>query len=226
MNPRTDILPQPQREFWETIARAVPRYFVLYGGTAIALRFGHRQSIDFDFFTDRRFEFDDLSRAMPAIAKAAVLQRSENTLVASLHMPSGEVKLSFFGGLSFGRVGDPDKQSHRPAIASPVDLLATKLKTLHDRIEAKDYVDIEVLLRSGLLPQPRYRRCAKPLRSISQRPRHGESSRVVQGWRSRTRAAARHSAIPRRRFCQVQSSSFPTGDKVSCARARPAAQAG
>ena len=35
-------------------------------------------------------------------------------------------------------------------MASLLDLLATKLKTIHDRIEAKDYLDIEVLLKSGL----------------------------------------------------------------------------
>ena len=141
------ILPSAQREFWDTDARHVPAHFVLYGGTAIALRFGHRQSVDFDFFTDRGFRFDDLSKAMPTIVQATVLQRAENTLVVS--MP-GEVKLSFFGGLSFGRIGDPDKPPNRPAIAAPIDLLATKLKTLHDRVEAKDYLDIEVLLKSGL----------------------------------------------------------------------------
>jgi Nucleotidyl transferase AbiEii toxin, Type IV TA system len=28
----------------------IPGYFTLYGGTAIALRLAHRQSVDFDFF--------------------------------------------------------------------------------------------------------------------------------------------------------------------------------
>ena len=83
---------------------------------------------------------------MPTITLATVLQRAENALVISM---TGEVKLSFFGGLSFGRIGDPDKLPNRPAIAAPIDLLATKLKTLHDRVEAEDYLDVEVLLRSG-----------------------------------------------------------------------------
>ena len=61
------------------------------------------------------------------------------------------VKLSFFGGLKIGRTGDPEHLDEGPWIASPLDLLATKLKTLHDRVEARDYLDIEVLLRkSGL----------------------------------------------------------------------------
>ncbi len=47
-------------------------------------------------------------------------------------------------------MGHPDRPDGKPAIASPLDLLATKLKVLHDRIEPKDYVDIEALLRTGL----------------------------------------------------------------------------
>ena len=36
-----------------------------------------------------------------------------------------------------------------PWIASPLDLLATKLKALHDRVEPRDYEDIAILLREG-----------------------------------------------------------------------------
>lgn len=47
--PRLDILPPAQRSLWPHLAQ-VPGHFVLYGGTAIALHLGHRQSVDFDFF--------------------------------------------------------------------------------------------------------------------------------------------------------------------------------
>jgi hypothetical protein len=144
------ILPPAQLYFWDRVAGTVPADFVLYGGTAVALRFGHRQSVGFDFFTDRPFGFDDLAGAMPAILGSTVLQRGANMLTTSVQMPAGEVKLSFFGGLSFGMVGEPGQLRGKPAVASTLDLLATKLKTLHDRLEAKDYLDIEALLRSGL----------------------------------------------------------------------------
>jgi len=49
--PRLNILPPAQRSLWPHLVQ-VPGHFVLYGGTAIALRLGHRQSIDFDFFSD------------------------------------------------------------------------------------------------------------------------------------------------------------------------------
>jgi hypothetical protein len=144
------ILPRAQKEFWDGFAGGVPPQFVLYGGTAVALRFGHRSSIDFDYFTDQSIGYDSLAKAMPFLAQATVLQRAPDTVVVSMAMPSGEIKLSFFGGFSFGRIGDPERVDGKMAIAAPIDLLATKLKTLHDRIEAKDYLDIEALLKSGL----------------------------------------------------------------------------
>lgn len=49
LSPRVDILPACQRQLWPELA-SVPRSFVLYGGTALALRLGHRQSVDFNFF--------------------------------------------------------------------------------------------------------------------------------------------------------------------------------
>jgi hypothetical protein len=69
--------------------------FVLYGGTAIALYLGHRESVDFDF--------------LPKTTDDSVLE-----------------------------------------VASAEDLLAHKLKVLLQRVEEKDYVDIDALLKSGL----------------------------------------------------------------------------
>jgi hypothetical protein len=44
-SPRLDILPDAQRRLWPELAQT-PEDFTLYGGTAIALRLGHRQSAD------------------------------------------------------------------------------------------------------------------------------------------------------------------------------------
>ena len=48
-SPRLDILPPPQISLWPELGQ-VPADFALYGGTALALHLGHRESIDFDFF--------------------------------------------------------------------------------------------------------------------------------------------------------------------------------
>jgi len=150
VTPHLEILPPGQRTFWDRVAGSVPKRFVLYGGTAVALRYGHRHSVDFDYFSDRPLDLERLQKALPAIKAGEVLQQAHNSLTARIDIDGQPVKLSFFGDLGFGRVGQPDIIDHRATIASPIDLLATKLKTLHDRVEARDYLDIEALLRGGL----------------------------------------------------------------------------
>ena len=53
--PRLDALPAAQRAVWPALG-GVPDSFVLYGGTALALRLGHRTSVDFDFFSAEPIE--------------------------------------------------------------------------------------------------------------------------------------------------------------------------
>jgi len=66
-------------------------------------------------------------------------------------MPAGPVKVSFFGGLSFGRINEPLRTKDSTLlVASAEDLLATKLKAILDRAEAKDYRDISVMLSAGV----------------------------------------------------------------------------
>jgi hypothetical protein len=52
--PNLSVLPEPQRQLWAEL-RNTPKTLVLYGGTALALRLGHRQLEDFDFFSNTSF---------------------------------------------------------------------------------------------------------------------------------------------------------------------------
>ena len=52
--PKLEILPHAQRRLWDEL-RQTPEEFVLYRGTALALRLGHRHSEDFDFFSNNTF---------------------------------------------------------------------------------------------------------------------------------------------------------------------------
>jgi len=147
--PRLDILPAPQRRLWDELVQ-VPPGFVLYGGTALALRLGHRASEDFDFFSNDPFRPDELERLIPFLAQAPRLQSSPNTLV-SLVERDGPVKVSFFGGLTLRRVNDPDPvEGPGIMVASLLDLAATKVKVVQDRAEAKDYIDLGRLLEAGI----------------------------------------------------------------------------
>src|SRR5262245_47956906 len=98
-DPRLDILPDAQRELWPQLSAAPRLSFVLYGGTAVALHLGHRQSVDFDFFRSDPLDKGELGRAFGFIATAAILQEGPDTLAVSVPMPSGPVEASFFGGI-------------------------------------------------------------------------------------------------------------------------------
>ena len=76
--PRLDILPAPQRRLWDELS-SVPEEFVLYGGTAIALHLGHRESVYFDFFGDKPLDPAHLAPAIAFLAGAVVTQREPNT---------------------------------------------------------------------------------------------------------------------------------------------------
>jgi hypothetical protein len=110
-------------------------------------------SVDFDFFSDRPLNRQRLSRALPWMNAALVLQDQPETLTlltSGDKVQTGE-KMSFFGSLTIGRLADLDYTLDRVAlVASPPDLLATKLKVLLQRAERKDYLDVATMLNSGL----------------------------------------------------------------------------
>lgn len=152
-DPRLESLPLQQQQLWPSLRGLAAQSFVLYGGTAIALRYGHRVSVDFDFFSASPLDRIGLAQALPWLRRARVLQDQPDTLTvlsAGTREPDRSVKVSFFGGLKIGRVADPEFTGDGVAlVASPLDLLATKLKVLLQRAERKDYDDVAMLLRSG-----------------------------------------------------------------------------
>jgi hypothetical protein len=147
--PRLEALPQAQRLLWQELGHT-PRSFVLYGGTAIALRLGHRQSDDFDFFSNERFEPGKLLESISYLKDARIDQGGDNTLSVMVKR-GGQVKLAFFGDVRMNRIEEPDvAENVGLQIASLIDLTATKLKTIQQRAEAKDYIDLAAGLGAGL----------------------------------------------------------------------------
>ena len=61
------------------------------------------------------------------------------------------VKVSFFGGLTTGRVGHPEATDDGVVLAaSLLDLMGSKLKVIQQRAEQKDYLDIHQMLECGV----------------------------------------------------------------------------
>ena len=127
-----------------------PTNFVLYGGTALALRLGHRQSRDFDFFSAEAFEPAQLLSKATYLCGAKIMQAQPNTLTGVVER-GGLVQLSFFGGLGLRRIGEPDIcPENGVQVASLLDLAGCKAEVVQHRAEAKDYRDIAALLAAGV----------------------------------------------------------------------------
>ena len=150
---KTEILPGCQKRLWVEL-RQIPRNFVLYGGTAIALRLGHRQSIDFDFFSSDKFNSEQLLNSLPVLSNAKILQNETQTLTVVVER-DGPVKISFFGGLTMGRVNVPGETSDGVVfVASMLDLAGMKAVVVQKRAEAKDYLDLLAIMENGItLPE-------------------------------------------------------------------------
>ena len=130
--PKLEILPLAQRRLWDEL-KHTPKEFVLYRGTALALRLGHRSSQDFDFFSNHSFAPDFLRKAIPYLYDAEMSQFEANTLTAIVDR-AGPVKVSFFGGLKLNRVEDPYiAQDNGIQVASVLDVAATELATIQQR---------------------------------------------------------------------------------------------
>jgi hypothetical protein len=147
--PNLTILPLSQLQLWPELD-ATPEHFTLYGGTALALRFGHRASVDFDFFSNQPFDPDELAKALPYLKGAERVQVAPNTLKCRVER-AGPVLVSFFGGLGLGQAAPRDRVQGRSLyVASLLDLAGTKVAVVQKRAEVKDYLDIDELIQHGI----------------------------------------------------------------------------
>jgi len=144
--PDLSILPDAQADLWPRMGD-IPEPFVLYGGTALALRLAHRQSVDFDFFAHDPFSARVLLDELRWLGRLEVVEMRDNELAI---IEPGGVQLAFYGGVDLQAVAEPSLvAANGLVVASVYDLAGTKAKTILDRSEWKDYVDVAMLLRAG-----------------------------------------------------------------------------
>jgi len=91
--PDLTTLPPPQRKLWPELA-TTPVTFTLYGDTALALRLGHRASVDFDFFSSTTFDPVQLAGNIPYLSDTERVQVAPNTLTCRVER-GGPVLVSF-----------------------------------------------------------------------------------------------------------------------------------
>ena len=150
---RLDVLPASQQRVWAELS-VVPPEFTLYGGTAVALHLGHRQSIDFDFFGNKNIAPLELASSLPLLRGGKVLQSEPNTLTMMIDR-GGPVKFSFFGVPRLKKLKSPLVATDNGLqIASLLDLAGTKVAVVQHRAEPKDYIDVDAVLTDGQIDLP------------------------------------------------------------------------
>ena len=120
--------------------------FYLAGGTALALRHGHRRSVDFDFFRPDDFDtFELAGRLETCVERYEQLPSGEHTL----HVRLEGVSASFFR-LPYPLLREVDATPWGFGLADDIDIAAMKLDAVAGRGSRKDFVDLHLLCRSGL----------------------------------------------------------------------------
>lgn len=133
---RLDILP---------LLRSFKNNFYLAGGTSLALQIGHRDSVDFDFFSEEDINTDELFERLREIFKEHTLlkiQEEKNTLTVLI---DGSVKISFFTYKY--KLIDKTTSDENFTFASVTDIGCMKLSAITGRASNKDYIDLYFILK-------------------------------------------------------------------------------
>ncbi|MHB1278705.1 MAG: nucleotidyl transferase AbiEii/AbiGii toxin family protein [Bacteroidia bacterium] len=117
------------------------RDLLLVGGTSLALQYGHRQSIDLDFFGQLTLSGEEISTELKNIGKVQVINTSKSIHVFLLD----GVKIDF--------VNYPYPWLEEPMVedglrlASDKDIAAMKISAITGRGSKKDFIDLFFLLK-------------------------------------------------------------------------------
>ena len=125
--------------------------FYLAGGTGLALQIGHRESVDFDFFSPHLFDTNVMIQQVAAIfgeKSFITTQVEKNTLSVILNQ---EIKISFMT-YEYELI-NPLVVSEYINIASIPDIACMKLSAIMQRSALKDYVDLYEIMKQYPIEQ-------------------------------------------------------------------------
>ena len=120
--------------------------FALAGRTSLALRFGHRLSVDLDFFTPVPFENEPLVEVLKR--DFAFDERRRGTTGITGYMAGGLVD---FVKYAYPFV-EPPEVIEDVRLASLPDVVAMKLSAVTNRGAKKDFYDLHLLIAEQGLP--------------------------------------------------------------------------
>ena len=122
--------------------------FRLVGGTALALQYGHRQSVDLDFFGSPLASQEDTIDMLSSLGNITIHNRTDKILQVVLR----GIKVDVIDYSRYGWI-DPPVVDDGIVLASPRDIAAMKINAIEGRGSRKDFVDIYMLLQHYTLSE-------------------------------------------------------------------------
>lgn len=114
----------------------------LVGGTSLALQYGHRQSVDLDFFGHLNTDQDKLIAILKDIGSLIVTNKTPNILQTIIN----NVKIDFVEYGFYKWIDEPVIEDGF-FLASDKDIAAMKINAIIGRGSKKDFIDLYVLLQ-------------------------------------------------------------------------------
>ncbi|MBQ6723647.1 MAG: nucleotidyl transferase AbiEii/AbiGii toxin family protein [Paludibacteraceae bacterium] len=114
----------------------------LVGGTALALQYGHRQSIDLDFFGTLPEDKDELVEMTRRVGNVLVTNRTKMIVQTVIN----QVKVDFVDYNRYAWIDEPI-QGDGFVLASDKDIAAMKVNAIIGRGTRKDFIDLYMLLQ-------------------------------------------------------------------------------
>lgn len=119
----------------------------LVGGTSLALQYGHRSSVDLDFFGEITADDEDIKGVLRKFGSLLVLKESKNIKVYQLD----GIKIDIVN-YSYAWIDDAIVEDGI-VLASPQDIAAMKINAIEGRGTKKDFIDIYFLLQHYTLKE-------------------------------------------------------------------------
>lgn len=113
----------------------------LVGGTSLALQYGHRTSIDLDFFGEISATSEEIRSALVDIGELQIIKETDN------------IKIYRLDGIKVDIVNYPYRWIDAPisedglSLASAKDIAAMKINAIEGRGTKKDFIDVHELLK-------------------------------------------------------------------------------
>ncbi len=136
-----EILDDKQLELLPFLKKYIKSYY-LVGGTAVAFHVGHRRSIDFDLFTEKKINFTGIKKDISQSGFSSTIIVS---LSDQIHFIINAVKLTFFQfPFTIDSNHSFEKYFRFPDLLT---LAAMKAFALGGRGKWKDYVDLYFIIK-------------------------------------------------------------------------------